>query len=479
MKQRNLLLFLIIGIACTINIIGNSGCANIIPPSGGPKDTLPPVLLSAKPADSTRAFAGKKIVFVFNEYVQLDNVLENLLVNPVPSITPEVKSNLKTVTVTLKDTLERNTTYSLNFGNSIKDINEGNPLKNFTYIFTTGKSIDSLEVSGKVIDAETGRPDSTLIVVLHKNLADSAVATERPRFAERVKGDGSFIFHNLPPGTFAIYALHDEGGMKRYTSTFKQKFAFSDSLVVTQASPRPVTLYAFTAKDTTPPKPPPVSSSNVRKPAAPKGVTGATDKRLRFETTAQGGLLDLLGSFDLIFRPAPYKSFDSSKVHLTGNSFKPLTGYSFIKDTSNTKITLKYPWAENTPYNLILEKDFATDTAGHQLLKADTIAFRTKKESDYASVRLRLLNLDLSRNPVLEFIQGEQIKFSQALTTREFNAKLFVPGDYDLRILYDDNKNGKWDPGDFSKHLQPEKVQPIPRKLSVKANWNNEVDITL
>src|SRR5215467_808647 len=139
MKQRNLLLLLIIGIACTISILSNSGCANIVPPTGGPKDTLPPVLLSAKPADSTRAFTGKKIVFAFNEYVQLDNPAENLLVNPVPAILPEVRSNLKTVTVTLKDSLEPNTTYSLNFGNAIKDINEGNPLKNFTYIFTTGK----------------------------------------------------------------------------------------------------------------------------------------------------------------------------------------------------------------------------------------------------------------------------------------------------------------------------------------------------
>ncbi|HUP11155.1 MAG TPA: hypothetical protein VM187_03055, partial [Niastella sp.] len=95
-------------------------------------------------------------------------------------------------------------------------------------------------------------------------------------------------------------------------------------------------------------------------------------------------------------------------------------------------------------------------------------------------LRLRLINLDLSRNPVLQFITGDQVKFSRPMTNKEFYARLFAPGEYDLRILYDENKNGIWDAGTFfEKHRQPEKVLPISRKINVKAKWDNIIDITL
>jgi hypothetical protein len=93
---------------------------------------------------------------------------------------------------------------------------------------------------------------------------------------------------------------------------------------------------------------------------------------------------------------------------------------------------------------------------------------------------MRLLKLDMTKNPVLQFVQGNDVKYSHRLTSPAFNAKLFQPGDYDLRILFDENKNGKWDPGQFfGIKRQPEKVMPIPRKLNVKSNWTNELDITL
>src|SRR6185436_8856129 len=122
-----------------------------------------------------------------------------------------------------------------------------------------------------------------------------------------------------------------------------------------------------------------------------------------------------------------------------------------------------------TSYNLILDKDFAEDTAGHKITRTDTIEFRTKKNSDYGLVRLRFPNLDLSKNPVLQFVQSDQVKYSYVFNGgKEFYARLFAPGDYDLRILLDANKNGVWDPGEFfGKHIQPEKVIPITRKLTV------------
>jgi hypothetical protein len=114
----------------------------------------------------------------------------------------------------------------------------------------------------------------------------------------------------------------------------------------------------------------------------------------------------------------------------------------------------------------------------------DTLSFQTKKDIEYGEVRIRIPNLDLSRNPVLQFIQGDAVKYSYRFVNRkEFKVQLFAPGEYELRLLFDDNKNGIWDSGEFfGKHRQPEKVMPIgstKKKFNVKANWDNEVDITL
>jgi uncharacterized protein (DUF2141 family) len=472
MKQNNVLFLFFIGLVIVISVLSGPGCANIIPPMGGPRDSLPPELVSAKPPDSAKSFAGKRITFEFNEYVQLENIQENLLVSPVPKINPIVNSRLRTVTVDLKDTLEENTTYSLNFGNAVKDINEGNVFRNFTYIFTTGKELDSLEISGKIIIAETGKSDSTLIAMLHTSTDDSAVIKQRPRYITRSDRNGNFTFHNLPPGTYALYVLKDEGGQHLYLSK-SQLFAFADSTVTTQDHPKPVTLYAYTEKEEEK-KPAP----SVVKPA----VRGGTQvrPRLQLETNVSGKELDLLSNLEITFKSAPYKTFDSSKLVFTNEKFEPLTGYRYIKDTSFQKVTLVYKWTPNTTYNLILDKDFAEDTLGNKIPRNDTLTFTTKRENEYGLLRLRLLNLDLSKNPVLQFVSSDVVKFSVSLTTNTYNSKLFQPGDYDLRIVYDENKNGIWDAGEFfGKHRQPEKVLPLSRKLTVKANWDNEVDITL
>jgi hypothetical protein len=478
MKQVLSFLFIIVVVAQFQ--VFTAGCANIVAPTGGDKDSLPPVLLKVNPADSIRRFTGKKIVFEFDEFIaQPENIQENLLVSPVPKLNPIISSKLRTLTVTIKDTLEENTTYSINFGNAIKDINEGNILKDFTYVFTTGDTIDSLTVSGKVIIAETGKTDSTLIAVLHRNTDDSAVIKERPRYVTKLNRDGNFTFRNLPPGTFALYAFKDEGGQRKYMNK-SQLFAFADTLANTQGN-KFFTLYAYTEREEEEEKDKkPAAPAGITRPSAAKGGGAVQDKRLRMETNLSNQELDLLGNLEINFRTAPLRSFDSSKVVFTNEKYEPLTGYRFVRDTSNKKITLYYKWEPNTAYNLIVDKEFAEDTLGHKLLRTDTLNFRTKKESDYGLVRLRFLNLDLSKNPVLQFAQGDQIKFTHVFTDRNFNARLFVPGEYDLRILYDANKNGVWDPGEFfGKHIQPEKVMPVSRKLTVKANWDNEIDITL
>ena len=468
MKKASLFLVLLLSIGYMVVI--SPGCANQVPPTGGPRDSIPPMLLNVSPPDSAKNFAAKKITFSFDEYVQLAEVQQNLLVSPTPTTPPVVDSRLRTVTVTIRDTLEENTTYALDFGNSIRDINEGNVLKNFRYIFSTGTSLDSAQFSGKVILAETGGIDSSLVVMLHRNLDDSAVIKDRPRYVARVDGSGNFRFQNLAPGTYAVYALKDESGMRRYQSP-AQLFAFADSPILIPSRRPELTLKAFVEDAEADQRP---------TRSAPKPTLTTQDKRLRFQTTLSDGQLGLLDSFSLTFPAAPLLRFDSSLATLVTDSFKVIQNYSWYMDTSRKKLTLLHPWIESTGYNLILDKEFAEDTSGRKLVRADTVTFRTRRTSEYGSVRFRFLNLDMSKNPILQFVQNNQVKFTHVFVNRDFNSNLFQPGEYDLRIVYDRNRNGKWDPGEFFRERkQPEEILPLSRKITIKANWDNETDFTL
>ncbi|MBS1565570.1 MAG: Ig-like domain-containing protein, partial [Bacteroidetes bacterium] len=458
----------------------------------GPKDTLAPVLVQAVPKDSARRFQGNKIVFTFNEYVELQNIQENLLVSPVAKINPVVESKLKTVTVKIKDTLEPNTTYSINFGSAIKDINEGNVIKNFTYVFSTGNRIDSMELSGRVILAQTGKADSTLMVMLHRNSDDSAVIKERPRYMARLDSSGRFHFRNLAPGTYYIYALKDEGGQHRYLSS-TQLFAFADAPVnLGDSAVRPIVLYAYLEEDKDKDKKGGKGAGGARtgapgaggqRPVAPgRGNQRGNkqDRRLQFHSSLENGLQDLLvDHMSLTFNDS-LRRFDSSKALLLDEKFNPVKGYHIKADSTGKVYTWYVPWKENTVYNLVLDKEFAEDTSGRKLLKTDTIPFKTMKDADYGSFRVRFRNLDLSQKPVLLLLSGEEIKFSQKVTGNEVFVRLFKPGDYELRILYDTNGNGVWDTGEFfGKHRQPERVQTVMgrKKFTVKANWDTDYPI--
>mgnify|MGYP001051418641 CR=1 FL=1 len=454
-------------------LAGSWGCANIIPPSGGPRDSLPPILITAVPKDSMYHFKGNRITFTFNEYVELQNTQENIVVSPTPKVTPIFESKLRTVTVRLKDTLEENTTYAIDFGNSLRDINEGNVLRNFTYVFTTGDTLYNYTLSGKVLLAETGKPDSTLIAMLHRSGEDSAVAKERPRYYTKLDSSGRFQFRFLAPGTYYLYTLKDESGMKLYTSP-AQLFGFASEPVVVSDSASPaVTLYAYVEEEEQ------QRPTTTRTPAPKTKKEKEEDKRLKFQLNLENGQQDLLG--DLVFTfPDSLKTFDSSKVVFTDEEFTPITQYTLTPDTTGKIYTLRYPWKENTAYHLILDKEFASDTLDRMLLKTDTVDFRSKKESDYGSVRLRFTNVQLDKKPVVQLVENGRIIYSSALTGSELYTKLFKPGEYDIRILYDANGNGVWDPGRFfGEHVQPEKVDFIDQKLKIRANWDNEMNITL
>jgi len=460
--KRVILISLTILITLKILVL-TTGCANIIPPAGGPRDSLPPVMLSAKPADSTKNFKDKKVVFTFDEYVEIQDVQKNLLISPIPKVTPNVDRKLNTITVAIRDTLQPNTTYTYDFGNSVKDLNEGNIFKNFRYMFSTGDYFDSLNLRGRVILALDGGVDTTLTVILHKNKSDSAIAKEKPKYVAKVDKQGNFYFYNLPKDTFAIYAMKDESGSYRFSGR-DQLFAFADSTIIAGDSSF-IRLYAFP------------DNEGASTAVVAKRQQASKDKNLVLKNNLDNNQQSLLNDF-ILSADVPFKTFDTTKiVFASDSSFTPLSGYYFIHDSTNKQITLKYPWKENTQYHLILDKDFAADTLDQKLLKTDTISFTTKKAADYGSLRIRFTHLDMSQNPVILFVQNNNVVDSAILTSPEFYRPLFNAGEYSLRILHDENKNGKWDPGEFfGKHKQPELVKPMAQKVVVKANWENDME---
>ena len=464
MKIRNLFFLLTATALLYLISIMGSGCAQIGSPTGGFRDSLPPVLLNSNPPNNSIHFKGNRVTLTFDEYVHLDKLQENLLVSPTPKINPNIDYKLKQVTIKIRDTLQPNTTYSLQLGNAIQDINENNPYPNFTYVFSTGSYIDSLTFSGNVELAETGKTDSTLLVFLYNDLTDSAVYKTKPKYITRVNAKGDFQFKNLAEGTYNVFALKDESGQKIYSSK-TQMFAFADSVIKISKEVTPVKLYAYVEEKETP------------KPAS-NATNKKAEKELKYTVSLSNKTQDLLTPLTLQF-DRPLQNFDSLKIKLTDTLFNQIATALVSMDTTHKKITIQNNWIESAEYKLLIEKDFATDTLGTALLKSDTLSFKTKREGEYGSIKINFKNLDKFKNPVLQFILNNEVVNSYLLTSAIFNRKLFNPGEYQLRILSDDNLNGIWDPGNYDLKKQPEKVYSISKTLSIKANWENEIDVVL
>lgn len=470
MKNLLTLIIRLYGIAlCLVIMIMANSCANMIPPSGGPRDSLPPRLVIANPKDSATNVKTKNILLTFDEFVSLQNT-ETIIYAPVPKNLPQVDYKLRNVTVRFKDSLEENTTYSIDFGNSIIDVNESNVAKNFRYVFSTGPTIDFNTYEGKVLVAETGKVDSTLIVVLHKNISDSAIKKLSPRFFTRIDGKGTFKFNNLPAGTFAAYVVDGKNYNKIFDSS--SLFAFRDSLVqIGSNSNRIDTFYAFTQSITT--------DKKATDPSSGFPPSLRDDKRLRYIAILDNGMQDLLSDFKIVFNRKVF-SLDTGKVRLTDNDDVLQKGYTVALDSLRKTFTLRYPWKENTTYKLVIQKDAALDSNATSLPKTDTLLLSTRKETEYGSVRFRFLNVDTSQHAVLQLFQNDEQVASYPINQNDIQIRRFKPGSYELRILYDRNKNGKWDTGSFTPiKKQPEKVFYIPRQLNIRANWDNETTIAL
>ena len=207
-----------------------AGCAKIVTPQGGPRDTEPPKVLKTVPENGTTRFSDKHIRFYFDEFITLNNPTENVLISPPMSTPPEYTIKGKSLEIKIKDTLHENTTYNMVFSDCIKDYHESNALSFFHFSFSTGDSLDDYMIHGKVIDAKTLAPSKDFFVLLYKNADDSMPLTTLPDYVTKSLADGSFTFRNITPGNYKIFALKDINSDLLYNLP-NEEIAFQDETV--------------------------------------------------------------------------------------------------------------------------------------------------------------------------------------------------------------------------------------------------------
>lgn len=225
-----------------------TGCAKIVAPVGGPKDTTPPEVVKENPKNGAINFNEKMIKITFNEFVSLNNPLENIIFSPPLPTTADYTLKGKSLVIKWKDTLRENTTYSIILADAIKDFTEGNLLSIYQYAFSTGAQIDTLQLSGMIKNAETEQPEKGVFVFLYDRNIDSLPCSIRPTYLTRSNNEGRFDFKNVKQGTYKIFALKDINSNFIYDLQ-NEGIAFQRELV-TPDTGKSITLAYFNTKDT-------------------------------------------------------------------------------------------------------------------------------------------------------------------------------------------------------------------------------------
>ena len=205
-------------------------CAKMGAPDGGWYDETPPHVVGAMPAEKSTHVSKRNIRINFNEFVKIDNPTQNVVVSPPQLEVPEIKGEGKSINVKLIDKLQPNTTYTIDFSNAISDNNEGNPLGNFTYSFSTGNHIDTLEVAGYIVQAADLEPVKGILVGLYADLSDTAFKTKPMLRVSRTDSRGHFIIRGVAPGKYRVYALQDADGNYSFNQR-SEMLAFNHDII--------------------------------------------------------------------------------------------------------------------------------------------------------------------------------------------------------------------------------------------------------
>jgi uncharacterized protein (DUF2141 family) len=525
--MKNLFVFFLLA---TLLIFSTNRCARKGSPTGGPKDSIAPVMVTAFPEYKSVHFKEKRIRLEFDEYVKFKNLFKQLIVSPPLKnalIIKPLSSPSKRITIDIKDTLKENTTYSFNFGNSIIDNNEGNPLGSFKYVFSTGAFVDSLELNGTLRDAIQKETETNLSVLLYEyneNYKDSVIYNEKPIYVTNTLDTTSFHITNLKKGTYKLVALKDFNSNYQYNpkqdkigfvshpiniptdSTFELNlfkeipnfkvfkplenrmgkiiFGFEgvrDSLLhIALQTKTPSDFKSFVnleeSKDTlnywyTPFETDSlqfrVTATNIDTLYTVKLRTSKTDSLLVRSVT--GTTLHPRDTF-AIQTNIPIDRIDPNQIRIIDKDTLLVPFQTFL-DANKTKLALYFNPKRNDKYRIDVLPETLVDFQGET---NDTLQFnfKTLDFEDYGMIEMQLKNA--TQFPVLI----DLLDTKENLIERQFSNKktnfLFenvLPGSYLIRVVYDTNQNKKWDTGNFLKQQQPEKVFQYPIVLKIKANW--------
>jgi len=516
-------------------------CAQQVAPTGGKKDSIPPNLVESFPINKTLNFKDKKIELFFDEYVVVDNINQKLIITPEADNPYTYKQNGMSVLLTFKKQFEDSTTYTLNFGDAIKDFAEKNPAKNLKLVFSTGSTLDSGRVYGSVKDIKTNKPIFDALVGLY-NVSDTLnVTKQKPYYFSRTDSSGTFSIENVQTRSYKMIAIDDKNRNMLYNAK-EERLGFINQIIEAGADSVAYQINMFLS-DNTPLKIqrtlPRVNNYSVvfSKPVEKAGVTfmnkdtlpyllenGTSLKFFNVEphpdsTLVKLSVTDSLGAvtdFEQKIAFQAQRGKERQKDPLGLNTLpeqnKPLTNefvYQFIltkpvKFLDDQKITLitdsltheplhSFPYSWNLTHNVLTVNatSFAKDTIKWDLPKGsiisvedDTLSRTLLKhpllnEENYGQIKGAVLNADTSTRFIVELVD-EQFKVFESVFTSPYTFRHVPQGKYLLRIIIDSNRNKRWDTGELDKGKQPEAIYYIPDKILLKSNFElNDVNITI
>ncbi|NND06031.1 MAG: hypothetical protein HKN87_06610 [Saprospiraceae bacterium] len=500
---------------------------------GGERDETPPVILEEKStANFQTQFKERTIVLSMDEWVKLENPFTQVLISPPLEKRPDISIKGKSVIVKFdeEEVLRENATYSINFGEAIQDITENNPLKNYSFVFSTGTAIDSLQISGTIIDAYTAEPVEDALVMVYESAQDSIIYKEKPFYASRSQEDGSFTIKNMKEGSFKVVAIMDENLNYLYDPP-TESLAFLSTVLVLDGDSFPFIqlqlsleredLY-LSKKDT--------SGWNRgiftynRTPLHLVVDIDSTDSDIYYDLLDEEIFVwyhsDARTSWPLYLRdtftvqtdtlslrrntpPAPTPSFEKkARIRNSGHPSDPYylcfdtplsvfdTTYLIIVEGTSDTISpellildslplcleVSYAWKPDSIYQVTLLPGALVDIYG---LPNDTITDRYPigNVERFGEIQLTVDSLDGDQAYIIELLlkdKPEVTLYAEGQETLIKSIYKLKPGDYELRVTEDANRNHLWDPADYLAGRQPEHTHKTSVE-TLRSNWEIEV----
>jgi hypothetical protein len=534
-------MFKFLCISIIIILFGSCAQQGIL--TGGDKDMAAPIVDTNKfetPINGTVNFTAQRIEIPFNEFVTLQDVKKQVIITPFLSVNPEIYVKGKKVIVDFKSNLEPNTTYIINFGDAIRDITEGNILKNYKYVFSTGAFLDSLKYNAFVYDAYTKKPVSDALVMLYKNLDDSVVKKQKPIYFAKTNSSGSCTIENIANAEYKVFVLLDENnnylfdqvdekiGFKSQTLVFSNdtssltkdtlglflNFPSKKSIQSSSYKNGKITLVLNTPISTLTNEdslirlfkdqvlneksninntrdtlifwlnPEQIKTQDVELKIGEYGIAKLKispfdeKKQLSYTTNALNNLKpkeNLIIKFD-----EPIEVFDTTKIKLF---FEDKSISYSIKQLNSQEIEIAAQWKEDESYEF------------KALPKAFRSVYKTENDSlhfifdqlnaqKFGSVDLTLEGkvFEQNENYIVQLLQNNKVVFQTQISNNSLK-KVFVenlvPNKYSFCIIFDSNKNGIWDTGNYFNNQQPERIEYYTELIDIRKGWDAEVIWTI